>query len=243
MVATPNWSAATAGQNTNAGQVNQFLGTHSSTIIYVGTQQAAQLTAGSGGVNSNSTYLQQTFTTGASQTQIGRVVLTIGATGTPAPLTVSIQADSSGNPSGTPIVTTLVPQEFVTGAPVIMTIPVPCTVTANTVYHIVTNAVGDPSNFYTWNKSNQVTGASTSTNGSTWTAQAYGLLYQEYDQAVIQPWRHTWEDGGVRWTRTGLNGVSGIGNLWEYTAGQTATGYIASLRTFTYTNGQLTSIA
>lgn len=239
---TPTWSAATAGQATNAGQINQFLGTHGMTLLYVGTVQASQTTAGSGGVNSNSTYLQQTFTTGGSQTALGRIVLTLAATGTPAPLTISLQADVSGNPSGTALATTLLPYDFLSGSAAAVTIPLPRTVTASTTYHIVTNAVGDPSNLYTLSKSNQVSGASTSTNGTTWTPQAYGFLYQEFDQSIVQPLRHTWEDNGARWTRFGLDALNRVTSYWEYTAGQTATGYMASTRSLAYTSGLLTSI-
>lgn len=240
---TPTWLAATTGQATKAGQVNQFLGAHAATLVYQGAQTAAQSTAGTGGTNSNSLWIAQSFTTAVGQTAIGRVAPTFSITGTPTtPLTVAIYASSGGAPSGSPLVTTLLPQEFLSGTPTVRSIPLPCTVTASTTYWIVTQADGDPSNFYTWSKSNQVSGASTSTNGTTWTAQAYGLLYQVFDQTVTPPIKHTWEDTGARWTSFGVDAFNRYTSLFEFTQGQTATGYLASVRTLAYTSGVLTSV-
>jgi hypothetical protein len=115
-------------------------------------------------------------------------------------------------------------------------------VTASTTYWIVTTAVGDPSDLYSWSKSNQVSGASTSANGSTWTAQAYGLLYQVYDQSASGNLTHTWEDSGARWTGLTYNASNQITGLAEYTVAQ-ASGYIEANRTLTYTSGSLTGVA
>lgn len=241
---TPNWLAATSGQATKAGQVNQFLGAHASTIVNTGVLKASQSTAGSGGVNSNSLYIAQSFTTAVGQTSIGQVLPTLSITGSPTtPLSVSIYASSAGAPSGSPLVTTVMPQEFLSGTPTALPIPLPCTVTASTTYWIVTAANGTVSNLFTWGKSNQTSGASTSANGTTWTAQAYGLLYQVYDQSPVLPVRCTWEDSGARWTLFGFNAANRITSLYEYTAGQTATGYLASVRSLAYTSGVLTGVS
>ena len=240
---TPTWLAATSGQATKAGQVNQFLGTHACTLCYAGVLKASQLTAGSGAVNSNSLYIAQSFTTAVGQTTVGRVALTLAKTGAPAPFTVSLQASSSGHPSGTALVSTVVPPELFSGTPAAPSIPLPITgLTASTQYWLVINAIGDPSNFYSWSKSNQVSGASTSSNGTTWTAQAYGLLYGVFDGSATGQLQNTWEDSGARWTIFGYTAQNLPSVLVEYTAGQTATGYLASSRTLSYTSGQLTSI-
>lgn len=242
-MATPAWLAATANAATKAGQVNQFLGSHAAALVYAGTVQAQQVTAGSGSTSSNGLYIAQSFTTAAAQTTIGRVILTLAKTGTPPPISLSIQANVSGHPSGTPLVSTLIPPEFITGSA--QTYPVPVTgLTASTTYWIVLNADGDASNFVSWSKSNQTSGASTSTNGTTWTPQTYGLLYQVFDGSLNTsfPPVHTWEDSGARWSLFGYSATQQATALWEYTAGQTATGYLASQRALTYTAGQLTSI-
>src|SRR5580658_4200768 len=108
-MATPSWKAATAGQPPLAAQINQFVGTHAATFVYTGASFASQVTAGSGAVDSNGLYVAQSFTTGASTTAIGRILLTVAVTGSPAPLTLTIEANSARPPSGTALVSTTVP--------------------------------------------------------------------------------------------------------------------------------------
>lgn len=242
MGTTPTWQGATAGQPALAAQVNQFLGAHNSTFLYAATQKVAQSTAGSGGVNSNSLYIAQSFTSASGQTQVGRVVLTLAVTASPSPLTVGLYANSGGAPTGSALVSAAVPKEFLTGSPATLSIPLPATISALTQYWIVTTAVGDVSNFYTWSKSNQVTGASTSANGTTWAAQAYGLLYQVYDQTASGNLTHTYDDSGARWSLLAYNGSNQITQLAEYSVAQSS-GYIESNRTLTYSSGQLIGMA
>lgn len=239
---TPTWLAATAGQPAQAGQVNQFLGTHAVKYLYTGTSQASQGTAGAGAVNSNGTWVAQSFTTGAAQTAVGYVQLTLAVTGTPAPVSVQLQSDTAGNPSGTVLASTLLPRDFLSGTASAQVIPLPATVTSSTVYHIVIVAAGDVSNFYSWSKSNQVTGAHTSPDGVTWTAQAYGLLFNVFDQSSVAPLRSIYEDAGARWSALTYT-ANQLTGLEEYTAGQTATGYTASARTLSYSGTYLTGVA
>lgn len=242
-MATPNWSGATAGQPTLAGQVNQFLGTHTSTFIYAGAQQGGQTTLGSGSINTNGLYLAQSFVTGGSAVNVGRLVLQFGSTGSPTPLAISIQTNSGSAPSGTALATVNVPAEYVATNHNV-TVPLPCSLGASTTYWIVFNAVGDVSNFFSWFKSNQVSGASTSANGSTWTAQSYGFYYAYYDQSLVWPVRHTWEDSGARWAQLSNNAVTGLlTNIQEYTTAQGSGQYQYSSRTVNYSGTALTSIA
>lgn len=242
-MATPAWLAATASNPTKAGQVNQFLGTHASALVYTGTVQASQVTAGSGASASNGLFAAQAFTTGAAQTTIGRVILTLAKTGAPAPITVSIQATVAGSPSGTPLVSVLLPQDFLGGSAATFSIPLPASgLTPSTQYWIVLSAVGDASNFFSWSKSNQTSGAKTSTNGTTWSTQTFGMLYQVCDNTTVVPLVHTWDDTGARWTIMLYNALGQMVTLGEYTAGQTTTGYLLSVRSLAYTTGQLTSI-
>lgn len=236
---TPVWLAATSGQTGNAGQVNQFFGTHPSTFIYTGTSQNAQTTAGSGGTNSNSLYIAQSFTAGSTYTT-ARVVLTLAVTGTPSPAVISIQTSSSGAPSGTVLGTTSLPPGFLSGAATAISIPLIASLTSASVYWIVINAIGDVSNFYTWSKSNQVSGTSTSTNGSTWTTQAYGSLYNVFSGATGSL-LHAYDDSGARWCTFAYNSNGTISSLSEYVVAQNSS-YQQSVRTFNYTGTLLTSI-
>lgn len=232
-MATPSWLAATATQQAQAGQVNQFLGTHAATLVYQGATVSTQVTAGSGGTNTNSLWIAQSFATGTA-TKTGRVLLKLGFTGTPTPLTISLYANSSGAPTGSALVSTFVPTNYLTGAGATVSIPLPTTVTASTTYWIVLPAVGDVSDFYTWSKSNQTSGTSTSTNGTSWTAQTYGSLYTVLDQSAILPRMHTWEDSGARWTTVTSNANMTPATLQEITTAQGTNQFMYSSRSFTY---------
>lgn len=240
-MATPVWLGATAANAAQAGQINQFLGTHSIMFLYTGVLLESQAVAGSGGINTNSLYLGQHFTPDANQA-VGRVTLNLSVTGSPGPLTVSMQTTTGGAPSGTALAATVVPPGFVTGSSTAVSIPLPCSLTSGTEYWIVLNAVGDVSDYYTWFKSNQTSGGSTAAALPTWTAQTYGFLYAVYDQTPTVPLLHTYEDTGARWTTVGANTNGTIGKLSEYTVAQ-ASGYIQSVRSFAYTSGNLTSIS
>jgi hypothetical protein len=236
----PAWLGATSGQPGQAGQVNQFLAAHAVTYLYTGATVAAQTTLGSGSVTTNGLWLAQSFTTSAS-TATGQVVPYLAVTGTPAPATISLYTNSGGAPS-TLLAATAFPKEFATGTPAAIRIPLPSAVTASTTYWIVAQADGDVSDYFSWSKSNQVTGAATSPDGVTWTAQAYGFYFQVLDQSPVMPLSATWEDSGARWTSyTWAAGQ--LTGVEEYTAGQTPAGYTAGKRTLTYSGGLLAKVA
>lgn len=240
-MATPNWIGATSGQSPMASQVNQFLGTHAVTCVYTGADRDNQSTAGAGAVNSNGLWIAQKFTAGATYTS-GRVVLTLALTGSPAPWTLSLQADSAGAPSGTALASITLPSSFVPGSAGAVSMPLPTAITSGSVYWVVAQAVGDVSDFYAWSKSNQVSGASTSPTGSTWTTQAYGLLFQVWDNTAVAPLVHTYEDAGARWTAIGVNANTTVSSLDEYTTAQNA-GTFQSARSFTYGGTDLTAVS
>lgn len=239
-MAAPSWSAATSGQPGLASQVNQFLAAHAVTCIYSGQFVSGQTTLGSGAVNTNSLYIAQSFSSSFATT-VGRVALYLSHTGSPGPVTVSLYGNSGSAP-GTVIASTPLPLDFTGTSAAVVLIPLPATVTPSATYWIVLQAQGDASDYFSWSKSNQVSGASTSSNGTSWTAQGYGLYYEVLDQTTILPLIHTWEDSGNRWTS--LSYTSGqLTGLSEYTTGQTAAGYLAVTRALTYTSGDLTGVA
>jgi hypothetical protein len=243
-VPTPTWLGATAGQPAQAGQINQFLGTHVNQYLYAGVSLAQQATAGSGSAVSNGQYTAQTFVMPAGKTVIGYVQLQLAVTGTPAPLQVSLYADLGGNPTGAALASTLVPREFLTGTAAVQTVPLPVTgLTAGATYHLVTAPVGDASNHYSLSKSNQTSGSQLSSDGITWTGQTYGLMFWIFDQTVGGGQVvATYEDGGARWSSLTYTGAL-MTHLEEYTAGQTTAGYTASSRTLTYSSANIIGVA
>ena len=248
MTTAPTWQAATSGELPEASQVNQFLGPHTTQFLYPSLRKANQSTAGSGTVQTNGTYIAQSFTTASGQTKVGYVVLTLsttgGFTGLLPPTTLSIHANNAGAPAATALQTVTIAAEYVAASPATSTFPLPTTgLTASTTYWLVISAAGDSTHHFNWSKSNQTSGASTSPDGSTWTAQAYGLLYEVWDQTIsdVNP-RHVWEDDGARWLWLNYNANDTLNIIAEYTTGQTATTYAQSFRTLSYTNMQVTAV-
>jgi YD repeat-containing protein len=242
---TPNWQAATSGQPGLAAQVNQYLGAHGSQWIYQGARADAQA-AGSGlYVSTAGQYLAQAFTAAGGQTVTGQVWLQISAVGgSPvipliAPLIVSLYASLPG----AALVTVTVPEQYVYLAPFWLPVPLPAAgLTPGARYWVVTSPAGGVSAYYTWQESNQVSGASTSPDGITWTAQPYGMMYQVYDQSPAGPLTHLWEDSGSRWTAFGYDAAGRLTAITETTAAQ-AGGQLVSARALTYTDALVTGVS
>lgn len=257
MATTPTWQAATTGQPGKSSHVNQFLGSHTAQIIYPGTSRASVVTSGSTTSGTTGTYLAQSFTTAVGQTTIGYVQAPITCnttTGTAlGPTTLSLFASSGTAPTGAALASvTIVPEYCYPAANLgntntMVTFPLPITtVTASTQYWLVLASASTGSFNYTWFRSASVSGASTSSNGTTWAAQAYGLRYNVFDKVVTNSpsWMILWEDNGARWVINTRNVVNNLITTYaEYTAGQTAAGYLQSYRNFTFTNGLLTGVA
>ena len=241
-MATPAWIGATPGSPPLAAQINQFLGTHASTYAYTGAEHDNQSTAGSGAVASDGSYVAQSFTAGATYAA-GRVLVTLALTGSPPPLVVTVQSSTGSAPSGTVLAgpISLAPG-FVPASAGAVSIPLSWAVASGTQYWIVATAVGDGSDFYAWSKSSAASGASTSTNGTAWTAQSYGLLFQVWDSTAVLPLVHTVDDAGARWTTLGTNANSQVSSLNEYTAAQSGS-YVSSSRSMAYSGSQLTAVA
>lgn len=250
---TPAWQAATAGQAPQAAHVAQLLGTHAIQNLYAATLQASQTTAGGTSTPGNGQYIAQRFTTGAAQTAVGYISIplttTVASGSNLAATTVSLYTDNAGVPSTTILVSTAVTTEYANlasgGTPTIsLTYPLPAAgLSPSTRYWIVVAPAGTAGAHFTWYQSNQTAGAFTSTNGTTWTAQTYGLLFKVYDQAASGLLTCTWEDSGARWTARGYNTNGLVSTYAEFTTGQTATGYLQSYRNLGYTSGSLTGVS
>lgn len=251
MTTNPVWLAASAGSAGLAGHVNQFLTSHDALIIYSGNFIDGTVGTGAGAISTAGTWLAQSFHMGVDQTTVGSVVVPIRtATTNPAllaPTTLSIYADESGAPGGLPLVTLTFPVEFVSGTPLtqLFTYPLPVSgLTPDTTYWLVTPAAGDTTNHYNWYQSSDTSGASTSTDGVTWTPQAYGLQVELYDQTRVLPIYCTWEDDGQRWTATepGSDGAESS-RYSTFTAGQSASGYLFSMVFASYSAGLPTGVS
>jgi hypothetical protein len=153
--------------------------------------------------------------------------------------TLSLFANSGAAPSGSALVSVAVTAEYANGASggtptVFVEFPLPISgLTASTTYWIVLTSAGTSGAHYTWYRSNQTSGASTSATGSSWSAQTYGFCYQIYDQTVLGNPVATWDDGGVAWKWFNYNGSGQINQIGEYTVAQNNS-YVQSWRTITY---------
>jgi hypothetical protein len=244
----PAWLGASAGHGAQAGQVNQFLGGHNSVWLYAGTQRAAQTTGTGIYQSTQSQWLAQQFTTAPGQTQIGAVWLQISAVGgSPAsatipPLTVSLYISSGGLPLGPALALTSTAEQVVYSAGFWLRVPLPATVTPLTVYQLVVSSAGATGHYYVWQQSNQVSGASASPDGITWSAQPFGLMFQVLDQTGGGPPQTLYDDNGARVTQFSYNAQNLVASITESVLAQD--GSVATFtRGFTYTNGTLTGVA
>lgn len=247
---TPAYQAATTGAPANAGFANQLLGSHTATFLYSGGKIITQQTTGSGSYQgSQNNWASQTIVTGSSQTAIGSVNLQLNTVGGSPTLnlipvlTVGLYADGSGFPSGTPLVSTTVSNNYVYTAPFWVSIPLPATgLTPSTQYHIVTNLVGSSAHYYAWQQSTQTSGAATAPDGVVWTFRSFGMMYQVLDQTSTGQVATIFEDNGARFTTLTYNGTSQVASVTEFVTAQGG-GYIQSSGTLSYTNGLLTGVS
>lgn len=248
-MSSPPWLGATAGFPAYAGQINQFLGAHPSAWRYSGATLVSSQSTGSGIYQTTAShYWAQSFTTGSSQTAIGQLgiqVSTVGGspvTPTIAPLQVSLYADASG-PTGSALATAVVNEPYVYSSPFWVSIPLSVTgLTASTRYWMVTNPVGNGTNYYVWQQSNQTSGASLSSDGVTYTPQGFGLMYQVYDQSGSGRIVQFNDDSGARVTVLTYDGSNRVSTISEYTTTQGAS-VLVSTRTLTYNGAYLTGVS
>lgn len=247
---TPVWSSATAGMPGNSGVINQLNGAHNTTFLYSGGAIISSQPTGSGVFQgSQNNWTSQTIVTGASQTAIGSVNLQLAVVGGSPTLnlvpvlTIGLYVDGNGLPAGTPIVSTMVSNNYVYNAPFWVSIPLPATgLTPSTQYHVVTNLVGSANHYYTWQQSTQTSGAATSPDGNVWTFANFGMTYQVLDQTSTGNVTTIFDDNGAMFTTLTYNTLGQITNVTQFVTAQGG-GYIQSSGTLSYTNGLLTGVS
>ncbi|NUP47560.1 MAG: hypothetical protein HOW97_09655 [Catenulispora sp.] len=249
MAISPAWQPAVVGAQGTAGHVNQFLVGHESTVSYGGTLQGSSA-PGSGVYSSTQTqWLSQQFVTAAAQTTVGYVRLQISDVGgSPTlalipSLTVELYADSLGLPTGPVLASATVTGQYLYSQPWWATIPLAASgLTAGTPYQIVTSMAGAAGHYYVWQHSTTAGGSGTSPDGTTWTANSFGLMYQIFDQnggASTMPLILD-EDNGLRVTSFTYNASNQLASISTYTTSSAGTvAYAASL---TYSNGLITGV-
>lgn len=250
-VTSSTWLGSTAGQLPAAAQQAAFLGIHRSQMLYAGVQQAGQTTNGSTSTSSNGLWLAQSFTTGGAQTAVGYVIVPVTTTSTSgstlATTTLALYANGAGAPTGSALASTTLTAEYANlasggTATNRLIYPLPVTgLSAATTYWLVLHSTAS-TGAYTWYRSNQVSGASTSTNGTSWTAQSYGFVHQVFDQTASGLLTAIWEDSGARWQALTYSAVSELASMGQYTVAQ-ASGYVQGYRGLSYSNGLLQKVS
>lgn len=248
----PVYKASVVGGPGNAGGVNQFLVPHNAAFVYNGVVLTSNESTGNGNyTTTQDQYLSQQFQTTSSQTTISQVWLQVSTVGGSAitdnitPLTVSIYADSGGEPIGSALASASLSETAVYVSGFWVVVPLAVTgLSPSTSYHVVVDPAGDATSYYVWQNSNQAGGASTSPDFVVWDDQSFGFMYRIYDQTFLggSLIDYVVEDAGARWTQYGYDGTDTVTSITEYTVDQTGSGSLNGTRTLTYTNGFLTGV-
>ena len=239
---TPSWLAAAINYPARPGQINQFLGSHSSAWTYTGNVlQSSEIIGDSVYQSTFGQSMAQTISTTANQTTIGSVLLQLSTVGgspintTIPPITIGLYANSNGTPTGSVITSVNLTVQYVYLSTFWVSVPLTATgLTAGTPYQLVITPVGSATNYYVWQQSNQTSGASLSTDGLTWNEEAFGFMYQVYDQSgTIWPPLTLVDDDGARVTTFSYNGTNQLTGISESVVAQDGSSFFSS-RTISY---------
>lgn len=173
--------------------------------------------------------------------------------GTGADVTVSIQPDAFGVPSGTSLASTVLPADF-QGALNPIPVPLPCvSLSPGLNYHIVISGTADTVNFAQFAATASVAGqvAQTSSTGTSgWVASSSTLVFGVFSgpYGVL---RTTYESNGARWTGLQYNGAPATGDSYGLGGGGgfgpsqilDYNGVVRQSRSITYVNGIPITIA
>lgn len=227
--------------------MNQFLGTHGVGLIaYQGNLKVTGAAAVNATLDTNTgaaaQWIAQPFTTIALQTTVTRIEMMPTLVGTGADLTIDIQSNAAGSPSGVVLATITFPKEFQPAGATYVSFPLNVTgLVAATLYHIVVHGTASTTNFARFQLGNQnLSRTQISSNGVTWanSTLARTAMFNIYAD-VNGLLRNTYEDSGARWTGFDYAANSGpLSTIREYT------GALRSSRTITYgASGLPTGIA
>jgi hypothetical protein len=259
----PNYHSVAQGSGLNAGDINQFRGTHEAVIIgQYGNTFAAPTVTGS----TTATFIAQPFSVFPGDA-LSRIEVQVLNPGTASDFTFEIRSDNgSGKPSTTVLFSVLVPAEFITNtathawsAGFNMSIPALLPVqssTSGTLLHAVINNTGAAHpTIWAYSASSSTNGFTASATGGPWTSAGVTFMGNDYSANVSigrsagSVVRNTYEDNGAKWTNIDYANsyTAGVGSgaptvIREYIAG--AGGGVRSVRTLTYAaNGTLQSVS
>lgn len=141
-MSAPQWQAATPGQATLAGHLNQFLVGHSSSFAYEGSAIGTDPTLATTADQLGAGMLAFKIPPQPAATDLSRIDLALGAIGSGADVVVSLQGDSgSGTPSGVMLAAQVVPAEWLSAgvaqAASLWSVALGYTLAASTPYYIV----------------------------------------------------------------------------------------------------------
>lgn len=222
-----------------ASHPNQLLMTHQDSLFYQGNNSLSINQTITGTVSTaGGTWVAQKVTATAAMNNAISYVTVFVSSGTPDgtlnPTSVQLYTDNAGAP-GTPIPPMMaLTNEYTFEVPSAAVIPIGIVtgLVTGTPYWVVFKGVSSASLSYTFSNSNSAgfIPASTSTNGTTWTAQSYGL------------WMKFWTTdttGPLTWVRHEIDTV-GLGTAWTtYYRTGTPGGYTSNV--FEYVPAQLTN--
>ncbi len=193
------WQAPVPGQATLVGHANQFLVAHPSTLTYQGITFYGTASAAGGVADQLGAGVISWKFVAPSTLAMTYITVAMGAIGAGADVYVSVQGDSAGLPNGTPIASAIIPAEWLpSGVQTTLdafAVPLPCSLTSGTTYHIVfAPAVGLViNNTAEWAQlasgvndveitRNAAYGTGVTWNPVTgvWSTQAYGYAVQPY---------------------------------------------------------------
>ncbi len=263
-MSTPNFHAPIVGSTFTVGDITQFLGSHTASLLNQGASQTSYIVAGTSTQNTyagGAQWLAQPFLTAGAQTTITRIELALSGAGTFADTTLELRTDSGGVPSSTVLFSCNIPADFFAAGAKYISIPCNITgLTATTKYHIVLDGTASSSNYDTWSTAATSinAGLKSSTGSSGWTTVSTTFLFNVFSgtSGVI---RNTIEDSPAagppaRWTgydyanttrvvSTGAlptnstrDGNSGV------TVERTVCGALRSVRTLAYSSGNLATV-
>ena len=157
-------------------------------------------------------------------------------------LTVALYASSGGIPTGSALTTATVAEQVVYSSGFWLLVPLPVAVTPSTVYQLVVSQAGTASHYYLWQQSNQTSGASTSADGVSWTAQTYGLMFQVFDQSVSGAPQFLYDDSGARTVQLSYATSGALSSVTESVVAQDGSIMVTS-RSLAYSSGYLIGVA